>query len=93
MEFAISSRIRGYHVYGTIWTATLGEELLCEREPGNVVDCYAVAAKKPALDLIVGHLPQKISRRCSMFILRGGSIKATETGQRRYSFPIWLKEE
>ena len=85
MEFAVSSCIRGYHVYDTMWTAILGEELLCEREPGNVMDRYAVAAKKPALGVIVGHLPKKISRHCSIFILRGGAIKATVTGRCHYS--------
>jgi len=48
-------------------------------------DRYAVAAKKPGAGLIVGHLPKKISRRCSVFILRGGTIRATVTGRRRYS--------
>jgi len=84
MEFAVSSCIRGYHVYSTVWMAILGE-LLCEREPGNVVDRYAVAAKKPALGVIVGQLLNKISRRCSIFILCVGAIKATVTGICRYS--------
>jgi len=50
-----------------------------------VVDCYAVAAKKPALGMIVGHLPKKISKCCSIFILHGGAIKATVTGKCCYS--------
>ena len=85
MEFSVSSCIRGYHVYGITWTAVLGEQLLCDREPANVVDRYAVAAKKPGTSAIVGHLLKKISRRCSMFILRGGTVRATVTGRRRYS--------
>jgi len=59
MEFTVSSCIRGYHVYGTTWTAVLGEQLLCDREPTNVVDRYAVAAKKPGTGAIDGHLPKK----------------------------------
>ena len=85
MEFVVSSCIRGYHVYRTVWTAVLGEEMLCEREPSNVVDRYAVAVKKHGSGVIVGHLPKKISRLCSMFILRGGDIIATVTGRRQYS--------
>ena len=85
MEFTVSLCVGCYHVYRTVWTAVLGEELLCDREPSNVVDRYAVAAKKPGAGLIVGHLPKKISRHCSMFILRGGTIRATVTGRRRYS--------
>jgi len=81
MEFTVSLCIRGYHVYGITRTVVLGEQLLCDREPANVVDRYAVAAKKPGTGAIVGHLPKKISRRCSMFILRGGTIKATVIGR------------
>ena len=46
MELIMSSCVRGYHVYGEIWTATLGEELFCSPEVGNVVDRYAVAVEK-----------------------------------------------
>ena len=35
-------------------------DLLCEREPFNVVDKYAVAVLKD--DTIVGHILKKISR-------------------------------
>lgn len=27
-----------YHVYGEVWTAVLGKQLVCECEIGNVVD-------------------------------------------------------
>ena len=47
--------------------------------------CGAVVAKKPGTGAIVGHLPKKISRHRSMFILQGGTIKATVIGRRRYS--------
>ena len=42
-----------------IWAAIIGD-LLCEREPFNVVDKYAVAVLKD--DTIVGHILKKISR-------------------------------
>ena len=35
---------RGYHVYQEIWTAAVDEELVCEREPDNSHDRYAVVA-------------------------------------------------
>ena len=38
--------IRGYHVYYSIWAAAVREELVCEREPRNSTDRYAVALKK-----------------------------------------------
>ena len=38
--------ICGYHVYKEIWAAALGEQLVCEREPYNPSDRYAVAVVK-----------------------------------------------
>ena len=38
--------IHGYHVYKEVWAATVGEALVCEREPQNASDRYAVAVKK-----------------------------------------------
>ena len=60
-ELIISSCIRGYHVYGEVWTVVLGEQLRCEREVGNVVDQYAISVKNDA-GITVGYLPQKISQ-------------------------------
>ena len=34
--------IRGYYVYKKVWAATVGEALVCEREPKNSSDRYAV---------------------------------------------------
>lgn len=75
--------VRGYHEYKDIWTAAAGEVLVCSREPTNVADRYAVAVLKD--DVIVGHLPRKIAKLCSLFLRRGGSIDCTVTGRRRYS--------
>ena len=75
--------VRGYHVYQAIWTAAIGEELLCEREPTNAVDRYAVAVVRNST--IIGHLPRRISKICSLFLRRGGSICCTVSGSRRYS--------
>ena len=35
--------IRGYHIYKEVWEAAVGELLVCEREPENASDQYAVA--------------------------------------------------
>ena len=45
METIEKCCVRGYQVYKNIWDASIGEELACQREPSNGVDCYAVAAK------------------------------------------------
>ena len=82
-EWEADSSVRGYHLYKSIWTAALGEWISCEREPLNANNRYAVALKKDGA--VIGHLPQKISRICSLFIRRGGTIECTVTGTRQYS--------
>ena len=39
----IVSNIKGYHVYKSVWTPTLQEQVCGEIEPHNPVDKYAVA--------------------------------------------------
>ena len=85
-EFMVDVCVRGYHIYKDIWPAVIGEVLACEREPSNSQDRYAVAVKKD--ETIVGHLPRKLSRICSLFLRRGGTICCTVTGSRRYSVDL-----
>ena len=54
-SFEVVSHIKGYHVYKAVWSPLIGESLLCEREPDNPIDKYAVCVKKEKK--IVGHLP------------------------------------
>ena len=42
----IDSSVKGYHEYKDIWTPKIGKTLSTEREPGNLVDKYAVCVKK-----------------------------------------------
>ena len=51
----IVSNIKGYHVYKSMWTPTLQEQMYGEIERHNPVDKYAVAVKKD--EKVVGHLP------------------------------------
>ena len=51
----IVSNIKGYHVYKSVWTPTLQEQVYGEIEPHNPVDKYAVAVKKD--EKVIGHLP------------------------------------
>ena len=81
-----NSCVRGYHIYKDIWDAVIGEELRCEREPDNRSDRYAVAIKKDGI--IIGHIPRKISRACSLFLRRGNEITCCVTGHRRYSVDL-----
>lgn len=75
--------VRGYHVYKDIWEAVIGEELVCDREPNNPRDRYAVAVIKHGI--IIGLLPRKMSKICSLFLRRGGCICCRVTGARRHS--------
>ena len=67
-----NSCVHSYHIYKNLWDAVIGEELQCERELDNESDRYAIAVKKDGT--IIDHLPQKISRACSIFLRRGNSI-------------------
>ena len=83
MAYEEDSCIRGYHLYQAIWTAVVGECLVCQREPLNSSDRYAVAVLKD--DVVVGHLPRHMSRVLSLFLLRNGTIECIVTGDRRHS--------
>ena len=82
-EYSLNLCVRGYHIYQDVWEAVIGETLQCVREPENTHDRYAVAVKKDGV--VVGHLPKKISRVCSLFLRRGGVIECSVTGRRKYS--------
>ena len=77
-QFEVSSVIRGHHVYKHNWSPFNGEELTCLREEGNDKDRYAVAVTKSGSG-VVGHVPQRISAACALFLQKGGSISETCT--------------
>jgi len=82
-SYEINYCIRGFHVYNTVGTPVIGEELICCREPSNTMDLYAVSVIKDSI--IVGHLPRKISAVCALFIDLGGRINCCVTRSRHYS--------
>jgi len=82
--FTMESAVRGYHVYQTIWSSRVGEQLECRCEDHNIHDMYAVAVMKPGIG-VVGHLPRRISTPCNRFIENHGTITCIVTGSRRYS--------
>ena len=61
----------------------MGEHLVCEREPTNVNDRFAVAIVKH--NVIVDHIPRAQSKIYSLFLLRNGTIDCIVIGSRRYS--------
>ena len=62
--------IRGYHVFKEMWEAQMGEMLVCEREPHNAQDQYAVAVKKKGLSLGIcrGNSRESVQ---SLFVKKG----------------------
>ena len=67
----VDSCVRGFHVYKDIWMP-ITEVFSCEREDRNPMDPYAVAIKRGSE--VIGHVPQKISTACSLFMQRRGSV-------------------
>ena len=63
--YEVESCVRGHHVFGSIWSPTIGEQLVCKRQIGNPQDVYAVAVMRGAT--VVGHVPRKIS--AALFLL------------------------
>lgn len=80
----MESCVRGYHIYKAIWSASLGEELQCQRETGNSSDLYAVVVLKDSTTVGHLHVPRKISQICTLFIRRGGTITCLVNGRRKY---------
>ena len=71
------------YIYKEEWEAAVGEELKCERERNNTKDPYAVAVVRE--NVIVSHLPRRISRISALFLKRQGKISYKVLGRHRYS--------
>ncbi len=65
-SLALSGAFEATMFTKAIWDAAMGKELPCEREPANLADVCAVAVIEDGQ--CVGHISQKISRVCSLFI-------------------------
>ena len=76
-EMKMACCVKGYHMYKEVWEAVIGEVLVFHMEPTNAADRYAVAVRKAAT--IIGHLPNKLLRICSLFLRREGSIRHRKT--------------
>jgi len=67
---AISSAVRGFHVYKAIWKPSIRDKLACEREFDNCFDKFTIKVVNSGET--VGHLPRKflkIAWYCFDFIL------------------------
>ena len=62
---------------------TIGEELVCQREVGNIYDLHTVAILRGGN--VVDHVPRTISTPCNVFIRKGCVITCIILGHRQYS--------
>ena len=81
--FEIEDIVRGYHIYKDVWSAVIDEKFPCKREDGNRFDPFAVAVCNG--DIVIKHVPRKISSVCSLYIRQGGEIHCRVTGSRCFS--------
>ena len=85
-EHVIESAIRGFHVYKTIWTPTVHEQLNTRQEHDNPEDQFAVAViRDPSPGQTVGHVPKEMSRIFWHFLQHDGEIMCEVTGAKRRS--------
>ena len=75
--------IRRYHIYQNIWSAEVDEHFVCEREPLNSSDRYAIEVLTEGR--ISGVAGGQLSRILSLFLLENGTIDCVVIGGRRYS--------
>ena len=81
-----NSVVLGHHIYKDIWTPTISEERVCQREVGNIYDFHAVAILHGGY--VVGHVPRTISTPCNVFIRKRGAITCIISGHRQYSLDL-----
>ena len=69
-----------------VWTPRHdhSDMLTCRRESGNLYHLYAVAVCNSG-EMVVGHIPWKISAMCNLFPLKGGIMTCEVSSPRRYS--------
>ena len=70
MEFNFESSIQGYHVYKSIWTYEISEELRCDREENNPNDKFAekLVRNDGNKEQCVGHVPIELSKVFNFFL-------------------------
>ena len=76
-----TSVISGHHIYKSVWTPSIEEELVVKAEDGNKHYKHAVAVMKNGC--VVGHVPRCIFRVSWFFVKRGGHILCHVTGKRK----------
>ena len=83
-NFEFTAAIRGYHHYKRVWKPKENENLQCKYKMDNPFDVFSIKTVNLD-DVIVGHLPRKISRITKLLLQRGAVVNAqlTSTHYRR----------
>ena len=76
----MDSMVHGHHVYKSVWSPVVGEQLVLEKEPANPHDEFAVAVIKDSQ--IVGHILKKYLQ-IMWYFLHEGALSSHITGRRR----------
>ena len=84
--FQTGFRIIRFHVYESLWTPEIGEELSTVWETFYMHDHFAVAIRKGTL--IIGYVPAEISKVCWFFQRHGGTIKCRMSTDRHRRLPL-----
>ena len=74
----LKSVVRGHHVYQSVWTSTVGENLFTapdKREEALSYDEFAISIHKDERCLLAGHLPIKISSLSYRFLKKSSENK------------------
>lgn len=79
----IATAVRGYHVFLSTWSPTIGDKFVCHHEANNKYDSHAMGAYVG--EKLVGHLPKEVSKYFHFFTLHNEQqVSGEVTGNRRH---------
>ncbi len=64
--YRVTLCVRGYHHYKHLWTPVVGQKYICQREPSNRYDKYAIAVYHDGN--VVSYVPREYSELFSSFL-------------------------
>ena len=79
--FQLEGVVRGHHIYKSVWTPFIGEDLSLQQEPDNSYDSFAVTVMKEGH--VVGRVPRELSYSFTSFMQNGGEVTCEVTGHRK----------
>ena len=75
--------MHGYHVYKVLWELRVGEIFIALHEGSNRYDRHAMETYRDSeAGVVVGHLPQEITKTCHYITRHNGIISDSVAGHR-----------